>query len=75
MKHVKSSMADARGRVLVIGAGHLNYSSFISHHEAEIHQLDLKAYGSHVTTIANAESLPFASRTFDAVFAFSIRAH
>lgn len=72
---VSHSLRQATGRVLVIGAGHIDHKKYIKNEDTEIVQVDLEHFGPHIAALANAEGLPFIDKSFDAIFMFEVLEH
>ena len=63
------------GEVLVLGAGHLNYSTFFDGSKSKLYHADLHRYGDHIDYVIDAHQLTQINKKFDFIFMMEVLEH
>ena len=65
----------ASGKVLILGAGHLDYSVFFSGTKSTLYHADLHRFGDHIDYVIDAHELTKVGKKFDFIFMLEVLEH
>ena len=74
-KLIKRRLFEVTGEVLVLGAGHTDYSKYFNLDQCSLLQTDLDYYGPHIAELIDINDLDGLDRQFDVVIAFEVFEH
>ena len=63
------------GKVLIVGAGHLDYSKFFESEKCTILHADLERFGCHIDFVVDAHELSSIGSQFDYIYMLEVVEH